>query len=85
MQRLHACDHAEFAEPRDVDRLNCFDVLDARAAILRPVYFFSVLVSIERGAHAVVADGVGEKLQPALIEFRDGCFVFIRIPEEFAL
>ena len=82
MQRLHARDHAELAEARNVDRLDRFDVLDARAAILRAVHFFGVFVSIERRAHAVVADCVREKLQAALVEFGDGSLIFVGIPEK---
>ena len=84
MQRLHAGDHAEFAEARNVRGADGFDVLDARAAIAGVIHFFGVLVSVQRGAHAEFADGVSEKLQPALVEFGDGGIIFGGIPEKFA-
>ncbi len=63
---------------------NRFDVLDARAAVLCVVHVFGVFVRVEGCAHGVIADGVREELQSALIELRDGRFVFVRIPKQFA-
>jgi len=62
MERLHTRDHAKFSEARNVSVGNGFNMLDARTAAGTVVESFGVLVTVERRANAVIADGVGEKL-----------------------
>src|SRR5712692_11944333 len=81
MQRLHAGDHAELSEARDVRGSNRLDVFDARTAIRCVVDLLSVLIGVEGGANSIVADGVSEKLKTAFIELGDRCGVIRRIPE----
>ena len=49
------------------------------------VRFCGVLIGVERGADAQFTDGMGEKLQAALIELGDRGIVFCGLPEKFAL
>src|SRR5208337_5549380 len=84
MKRLHAGNHAELAEARNVCGADVFDVFDSRAAIFGVVLGFSEFVGVESRADGIVADSVSEKLQPALVQRGDGGFVFLRIPEKRA-
>src|ERR1700730_7185702 len=84
MQRLHAGDHAEFAESWNVRGGNRLNVLDAWTAITRVIHFFRVLISIKSGAHAKFSDGMSEKLQAAFVEFCNSGTIFSGIPKQFA-
>ncbi len=62
MKRLHAGDNAEFSKSRNVGQGNGFDMFDARPAIAFVVPRFGILIGIQRRSHAVVTDGMREKL-----------------------
>ena len=64
---LHARDHAQRAEARDVRRRDVLRVLDAEAAILRPVLLLDARVVVELDANRAVADRVHHHLQPGLV------------------
>src|SRR5215475_2263694 len=85
MQRLHAGNDAELPKSWDVGCCGSLDVLDARAAILQMVLLRRVLVTIQSHANAIVADGMREKLQAALVEFGNRRVVIRGLPERLAL
>jgi hypothetical protein len=85
MQRLHAGDYPKFAEAGNVRNGNGLNVLNARPAVAGVIKLRSIFVSIKRGTHAIIADGVGEELQSAVIQLRDCGTINCRVPEKFAL
>ena len=84
MERLHAGDNPELAESRNVGRGDGFNVFDARPAIALVVPRYGVFIGIQRRPHAVVADGMRQKLQTVLVQFRNRRLVVSGLPEELA-
>src|SRR5712675_435033 len=62
MQRLHAGDDAELAEASAIGSGNRFDVLDARAAVVRVITLFGALISIQSRTYSILPNRVREKL-----------------------
>ena len=65
MIRLHARDHAERCEARDVRRAQMLRVLDAEAPVARTVLANHALVDVELRSDRAVADRVDDHVQPA--------------------
>ena len=80
MQRLHAPNHAERAEARDVGSARAFDVLDAEAAVGARRRRRRGLIGVQCQADGAVADGVGEDLEAAAVELGDAGGVGRRNP-----
>ena len=81
MQGLHAGDHAEFAEARDVRGGCVLDVLDAVAGIFGSVYGRGIFVGVEGGANGAIADGVGEDLNSPAVELSHKILVLLGFPQ----
>src|SRR6266403_100226 len=79
MEWLHAGNHPEFAESRNVGGGDGFNVFDARAVIALVVPRFGIFIGIQRRPNAVVANRMREKLQAALVELRNRGLVTRRL------
>src|SRR5512136_1682014 len=84
MQWLHAGDHAELSESRNVLGAGILDVLALVPGIRAAVGFVCSFVGIERKANGPIADGMGEYLESEVVQLHHGFLVFFRIKIELS-
>src|SRR5438067_1719409 len=84
MQRLHAGNHAELAEARNVGGRCVFNVFNPMPHICGAVYLGSVFVPIERGPDRAIADRMGKDLNSVLVQFSDKLLIPFWVPQQIS-
>ena len=87
VDRLHRGDHAQFAEPGDVGRVDVLRVFDAEAEVssVHARFGEAALVEVEDLPVAPVADGVGVHLETVADGEADGLFDVLEFLEDETL
>ena len=67
MVRLHACDHAQLREPRNVRRGNVLCVLDTEPSIAGAIFLCDALENVQLCSDRFVADGVDDQVQSGFV------------------
>ena len=78
MPRLHARDHSQLLEPRDVLLVQAFNVDQLIPPVARPVLFFGIFDRIQRGADSPIADRMDENLEFHQVQPRHHLLEFLR-------
>jgi len=75
---LHACNHSQLLEPRDVLLIQTFNVDQLIPPVARPVLFFGIFDRIQRSPDSPVPDRMDENLELHPVQPRHYLLEFLR-------